>query len=188
MLGTLGQFGGERPRAAPDIKHPRTRARQLPQEQPVAVGIVVPVQLPPSVPLPRPPDAETADARACRPTGRNDPGARLPALSAFSFSSCLRAGLGNITSLDCIVRRRDARRACRGECWCARGPRLPRRRHGRTRRDSGRPRRRLHQPRFPRPPPDHPTPNTSPAPAADPLGAPADATAPPEGHHPGHDR
>jgi hypothetical protein len=28
------------------------------------------------------------------PAGRNDPGTRLPALSAFSFSSCLRAGWG----------------------------------------------------------------------------------------------
>src|SRR6266567_7221988 len=69
MPGTFGQFGGECSRTAPDIEHPRARARQLPQEQPVIVGIVIPVQQPhaPILPLPRPADAETAGAR---PAGR----------------------------------------------------------------------------------------------------------------------
>src|SRR5260370_31679091 len=66
MLDAPGQCGGERPGAAPDIKPPRARARQLPYEQPVVVGIVVPVQQPhaPILGLPPPPDAETASSLA----------------------------------------------------------------------------------------------------------------------------
>jgi superfamily II DNA or RNA helicase len=41
---------------------------------------------------------------------------------------------------------------------------------------------------FPDPRQITPTPSASPAQAADPPGAPADATVLPEGHHPGHDR
>src|SRR6266487_3887306 len=75
MPGTAGQFGGKRPGAAPDIKHPHARAWQLPHEQPVVVGIVVPVQQPhvPILPLPAPAGAETA--RAGRLSG-NDPSDR----------------------------------------------------------------------------------------------------------------
>ncbi len=61
MLGKFGQFGGERPRAAPDIKHPRARARHLPHEQPVIVGIVVPVQ------QPMPPSCRSRARRMLKP-------------------------------------------------------------------------------------------------------------------------
>ena len=44
MPGMGGQFGGERPGAASDIKDPRARGRQLPHEQPVVLGVAVPVQ------------------------------------------------------------------------------------------------------------------------------------------------
>jgi len=60
----------------------------------VVVSIVVPVQQPhaPIVPLPRPPDAETADARACRQTGRNDPGPGRPARAGKTRTKPARPG------------------------------------------------------------------------------------------------
>src|SRR6266496_1258517 len=94
MPGTAGQFGGKRPGAAPDIKHPHARAWQLPHEQPVVVGIVVPVQQPhvPILPLPAPAGAETARARRLSgndPSDRSCRGGRL-------FRGCPVASGGSV--------------------------------------------------------------------------------------------
>jgi len=45
MAGAAGELSGEGPGATADIQHPLARAWQLPQEQPVVIRVVVPIQL-----------------------------------------------------------------------------------------------------------------------------------------------